>query len=423
MAIARVLALVGVLIGVARAATAQTPATISLANAKAAAHRVSPELRAAREAVAAAEARERQAGAFRNPTLAYGREQTGQGSARSSQNIVALEQPIEVGGQRGAREEAARLRREAAGARLAAVQGQLDYEVTRAYALALAADRRAALAEQAAEVFGRARRVSETRLASGDVSGYANRRIRLEAARYAALRAEALLARRSARLTLASLIAPSADSLSTTFALDDSLPPPAIEVGADSLVEVALRARPDLRAAQLEAEAADANARLASRERIPVPTVSAGFKSEQVAGAEQRFDGFTIGLSVPLPLWDRREGAVGAAQADTRRLRAQLDASQRSIAREVLEAADALRATEEQLNALRGQLGPESDAALHSVQVAYSEGEISLVEWLDAVRAYQEAESSYATLRAESLIRRAALVRAVGSPSSKEPQE
>jgi outer membrane protein, heavy metal efflux system len=268
-----------------------------------------------------------------------------------------------------------------------------------------------------------ARRVSETRLATGDVSGYANRRIRLESARYATIRAEALLARRSARLALASLIAPSADSLSVDFVLDDSPAPAAIDTTVGSLVDVALRARPDLRAAQLEAEAAAAEARLASRERIPVPTVSAGFKSEKVSGAEQRFDGFTLGLSIPLPLWDRRDGAVGAAEADTRRLRADVDASRRRIAREVLEAADALRATEEQLDALRGELGPESAAALHSVQVAYSEGEISLVEWLDAVRAYQEAESSYATLRAESLIRRAALVRAVGSPTVKEPQE
>jgi len=62
----------------------------------------------------------------------------------------------------------------------------------------------------------------------------------------------------------------------------------------------------------------------------------------------------------------------------------------------------------------------ESAAALRAAQVAYDEGEISLAEWLDAVRAYQEAEVSYATLRAESLIRRAALERAIGAPLSRD---
>lgn len=419
---AAAIGLVSALFGLARTGSAQAPATLSLAKAKEAAQRVSPEIRAAREAVAATQARERQAAAFRNPTLAYGREQTGQGSTRNSQNVVALEQPVEIGGQRAARSDAARLRREAAEAQLVAARLELDYDVTRAYALAVAADRRATLAEEAADAFGRAGQVSETRLAAGDVSGYANRRIGLEAARYATLRAEALLARRSARLALASLIAPSADSITTTFVLEDSLVPPAIDASGDSLVAVALRSRLDLRAAQLEVEAAAAEARLASRERVPVPTLSAGFKNEQVAGGEQRFNGFTLGLSVPLPFWDRRAGAVGAAEADARRLSAEVDASRRRVAREVLEANDAMRAIDEQLEALEGQLGPESSAALHAAQVAYTEGEIPLVEWLDAVRAYQEAESSYATLRAESLIRRAALVRAVGILSSKESQ-
>ena len=59
-------------------------------------------------------------------------------------------------------------------------------------------------------------------------------------------------------------------------------------------------------------------------------------------------------------------------------------------------------------------VGHPSAPALSAAQVAYAEGEISLVEWLDAVRAYHEAEATFASLRAESLIRRAALERVVG---------
>ena len=87
----------------------------------------------------------------------------------------------------------------------------------------------------------------------------------------------------------------------------------------------------------------------------------------------------------------------------------------RRVAREVAEAYDAWRTAEEQRAALAPQLGAESRAALRAVQVAYAEGEVTLVEWLDAVRAYQEAESTFANLQAEVLIRRAALERAVGA--------
>ena len=38
-----------------------------------------------------------------------------------------------------------------------------------------------------------------------------------------------------------------------------------------------------------------------------------------------------------------------------------------------------------------------------------------LVEWLDAVRAYNEAQSTFAVLKADYLIQRATLERAVGS--------
>ena len=393
--------------------------TLTLNQARELARQVSPELTAAREAVAAAAARERQAGVFLNPTLSYQREQTSGDGQTNSQNIASVDQPFELGGIRGARVDVARLRREVAEARAAAAESQLDFDVTRAYALAVAADRRAALAEQAASAFARASTVSRTRLVEGDVSGYSHRRIQLEAARYAGLLAEASLTRRTARLTLASFLAASVDSLrGTNFVLDDSVAHAIAIIADDSLLSLAARHRAELRAATLEGEVAAAEGRLTARERMPVPTLSAGLKTEQAVGGD--FNGFIAGVSLPLPIWDRRRGAIEAADAEGRRRVAEAETMRRRIAREVAEAATAFRAVDEQLTLLRPLLGSESQTALRAAQVAYTEGEISLVEWLDAVRAYQEAEGTFATLRAESLIRRAALERAVGIPLSRD---
>ncbi|HEY0970075.1 MAG TPA: TolC family protein [Gemmatimonadales bacterium] len=410
------------------------PTPLTLAEARTIARRVSPDLRAAREAVTAAEARARQAGAFPNPTLAYSHERTSRDGATNAQHVAALEQPLDFLGQRAARRDAASLRTAAARARFDLARTELDFAVTRAFAHALAAERQAALASRMADAFGEARRVSGARLAAGDVSGYADRRLRLEAARYAALAAAAMLARDSARVTLATLLADSAGGLpplaATALVLDaralDSLaaaplpPPPAAPgVAADSLQVLALARRAELRVAQLERDAAAAGIRLARSERLPIPVVSAGLKTERTPDGDG-FRGLVAGVTLPLPLWDRREGAVAAAEADARVLDAELAALRLRVAREVATALAASQAVEAQLAALGPRVTEDTETALRAVRVAYDEGEITLVEWLDAVRAYQDAQAAVTALQAESLIRRAALERAVGAPLSED---
>jgi cobalt-zinc-cadmium efflux system outer membrane protein len=399
-----------------------SPPPLTLARALELAHQFSPELAAARDAVAAAAARSRQASAFSNPTLSFDREQTSHAGQTSAQSIVALDQPFDIAGLRSARASAARLRVARAQAELDAAESQLVFEVTRTYALAVAADRQALLAESAAAAFERAQTVSETRLAAGDVSGYAIRRIRLEAARYAVLLASAQLEQRAAYRALVTYLDSTGHSRPPrSLILADSMAATLPDLPTDTLHALALRHRAELRAAALRAETATADARVASRERYPMPVVSAGMKSERLDGGDSQ-SGFVAGVSLPLPLWDRRGGAIDAALAEARRETAEAERVRRRVLREVDDAVESVRATHRQLAMLRPQLGAEASAALHAAQIAYAEGEITLVEWLDAVRAYQETESMFASLSAEWRIQLAALERAVGTPLSRNAQ-
>ncbi len=393
------------------------PERLTLDEAKERARAASPALAAAREAVAAARGEERQAGAFPNPALFYTHEETSQSGDTNREDIALVQQRLEIAGQRGLREEAARLRREAAEARLAAAERNLDFDVSRAYARAVAAERKAAHAREAANAFARAREISAERRGGGDVSGYEDRRTALEAARYAALHAEAERARRAARAELASLLAVSPEAAPVleaplADALDLAPPPSALA----PLRTTALEQHPEIRAAELARRAEEAEARLARRERVPDPTVGLGYKREEMAGVSGSWDGFAAQVSVPLPLWDRRGGAVAAAEAKARGGAAELRRVRRRVALEVERAWSDLQAASTQLEAIRPQLGPEAEAALTAARTAYREGEIALVEWLDAVRAYYEVESTYADLLADHFIRRAALERAVGEP-------
>ena len=386
-------------------ARAQAPLTLEAARQRARA--VSPTLMAARAAAEAATGRERQAGALTNPYFSYSREQVG-GDASASQDIAALEQPIEIGGQRSARVGAARLRRESAEARLQAAAVDVDLDVARAFVALWAADRRTALLQQAAQQFATATNVMNRRLAEGDVSGYAARRVRLEAARYAALAAAADLERQSARLRLAQLLQMPPDSIATPQI------PTARTAQADSLLANAGLLNAEVRAADLEARAAAMDAQLSRRERIPAPTLSAGYKRETTT-ADATLNGFVAGIGLTIPLWDNRVGAVQAADAEARRLAAERDVVQQRITLQLHTAREAIRRLETQLATLRAQLGAEAVAALRAAETAYAEGEITLAEWLDAVRAYQEAESSFTLVTAETLLQHAQLERLVGT--------
>jgi cobalt-zinc-cadmium efflux system outer membrane protein len=400
------------LVGANAQAQPITPGT-----ARSLAQQHSADVLAAREAVAVARGHERQAAAYANPQVWYGREQTGNGSESTAQDIVAAEQPIEWPGVRSARRDAARARRLAAEAGLSHLEMQVAFEAARAYAQAVAAERRARLGDTVAMAFASAVTISERRLREGDISGFAVRRIRLESARYAALRADARLSQRTARITLASL---TGDSGRVDLEAPLADPPLILTVppSADSLVALALSTRRDLGATALEIDAARADARRTSRERIPSVTLTAGTKSEEFGGA--RLNGFVAGVALPLPVWDRRAGAVAAADAETQRRAAELLSARRRVAREALEAAEAFRTAQEQLRTLGPLVRADAATALRAAETAYAEGEITLLEWLDTVRAYHETETTIANLQAELLIRAAALERAVGAPIFQE---
>jgi cobalt-zinc-cadmium efflux system outer membrane protein len=395
----------------------QSPSRLSLEEAKTLARLASPELRGAEAAVEASRGREVQARALANPSFVYSTERTNGAGESNSQHIAGIEQQLEIGGQRGARGRAASARRQAAEARLAGARVNLDFEVAKAYAQVIAADRRAQLARQAGDAFTEAGRVSARRLAAGDISGYADRRLRLEAARYAALAAEATLVSRSARIALSALVSANRDSSTALSSiLTDTVQAALPRLTLGALTASAFRNRVDHLAASLDAEALSADARLASLERIPSPTLSVGYKTEKSPGTSESLTGFAAGVSFPVPLFDRRRGAIQAAEAETRRAQAGIESARRRIAREVADAHEALVAVEQQRSLLAPQLGTPAAAALRSAQIAYLEGEITLLEWLDAVRAYHEAESAYSTLLGEALVRRATLERAVASP-------
>ena len=107
---------------------------------------------------------------------------------------------------------------------------------------------------------------------------------------------------------------------------------------------------------------------------------------------------------------------MAAADATARQIDADTEVVRRRVRREVLDALSALRSATVERDLLQPYAGAEARVALRAVQAAYAEGEITLTEWLESVRAWQETELALLTLSSTIAQRRIELTRAAGLP-------
>jgi outer membrane protein, heavy metal efflux system len=358
------------------------------------------ELRLAREESAVAEARIAAAGVLPNPGISATREQLSGDPGAYHETVLQVGQTLPIGGQRGLRREAARQTAEAARARLESTRLRLAFEVHRAYVRAAAAEADLAALVETTEVFRRVEESGRSRLAEGDISRFAQDRLQIERARYETLLARARLALAEASRELTLLVAPDSIGLGGMILPAERLNELAA-VAIVAAVETALLAavgRADVRAAEAEIEAAEAALSLQRRLRIPDVTLSGGYK-RQADG----YRGAVVGVSVPLPLWDRNLGGIAEAEANLAAARARRELALRTAEGEIRRAWETRRSLEERMGLIGETLLPGSAGLLETARLAYAEDEMSLVELLDAADAYRGARESVTALLAEYL--------------------
>jgi outer membrane protein, heavy metal efflux system len=188
-------------------------------------------------------------------------------------------------------------------------------------------------------------------------------------------------------------------------AMDTQLAP----VAADALVAKATSTRAELRALQHLAERATLEADAARRARLPSPNLFGGLKrADDVSG---RQTGAVFGLSVSVPVFDAggRESARWAAE------RARVEAERASIEyrirSEIIGASEVLKMRQ---TALSQEQQGAADELVQIAEVAYREGEVGILELLDAVRTASRARIRNIDLRLEARLAQIALERAVG---------
>ena len=177
----------------------------------------------------------------------------------------------------------------------------------------------------------------------------------------------------------------------------------------DALVTRAASTRAELRALRLSAERAALESDAARRARLPSPTLFGGLKRADDDTGRQRAGVFGVSVSVPLFDTGGREAARWAAE----RARAESEraAIEQQIRAEIARASEALTL---RLAAVSEDQEATGDELMRIAEVAYREGEVGILELLDAVRTASRARTRTIEIRLDARLAQIALERAVG---------
>jgi cobalt-zinc-cadmium efflux system outer membrane protein len=383
---------------------------VDLAQAQAAALRARPELAVADAELRARAAAERQAGARPNPELSLEVEDVaGSGDfagAGEAQTTLRYFQPLELGGDRGARRRVAAGRRDLAGFDADARRLDVLADTAGAFVevliaqeelhhagelVAVAVDERGAAGERVRAGAALAVEATRARLAEDDARIHEARGARaLEAAR---LRLVATWNGAEPRFDRA------------VGDLHGVAPPPPLEA-----LVARLPANPDLARFEAERTERESALALARARRVPDPRVGAGVR--HLAASDDAALVFEV--AVPLPLFDRHAGSIEEAAERVASVAHERAAAERALrAHLVAEHARWLAAYEETI-AIRDRLLPAAQQALAELRAGWRNGRVSQLEVLAAQRAQFDAVDRMLHALGETHAARIASERLVG---------
>lgn len=392
---------------------------VRLANALASTLLYSPDLKSFSAEVKAREAQALQSGLLPNPSIQSEVEDfAGSGEQRginAAQTTVSLSQLVELGGKRSRRLRVSLLERDLA---------SWDYEVARLNALArttkafvavLVAQQHVALADELVQLANTSIEAVNAQVNVGAVSPVETLRAKVVRGRAESDRLEARKELATAKASLAA----SWGSNTVTFdrvegVLEPIIRPPDLEVLLSRVAH-----NPDLARWAAELEQRRAVIELERAGRIPDVTVGVGGRHYN-----QTNDGaLVLQFSLPLPVFDRNQGAILAASERLGKADAERVAVELNVRSGVTIAQTGMLTAYEQFRSLSGSTILEAKAAFEGALDAYRQGKFRYLETLDAQRTLFELREE--RLRALAAYYDAAvdLERLTGTPLMEELNE
>jgi len=174
-------------------------------------------------------------------------------------------------------------------------------------------------------------------------------------------------------------------------AIVGSLEAPIPEYDLEQARRFVMETHPEVLSAQAGVERARLLDQRARVEPIPNVTVGAGYVRQN----QNKSDDWTIAVSVPMPLWNRNQGNISAAQAQVSQAQAQVGRAQSELAERLASAFANYAPARQRAERYRTRLLPRAREAYELSYKAYQGGQFDYLRVLQAQRAVAEADLEY----------------------------
>ncbi|WP_418885780.1 TolC family protein [Enterobacter kobei] len=350
-----------------------------------------PDLAAAQWETGIAQGERQQAGLIPNPEVSWEAEDTRRNSRTTT---VMINQPIELGGKRGARIEVASRAQDAAGIELERKRNVLRADVIQAFYSSSTAQQRLLLSRQSIELAERGLRVAQGRIKSGKSSPVEGTRaeVQLSEVRLELRRAERDEA--SAYQRLAQVMGAPLPAFVSVGDPGRSIP----TVPDSSLLLNRIGETAELRLAKLQIDQREASLGLEKAQRIPDLTVSIGSQYDE----RERERVNVVGLSMPIPLFNRNQGNVLAAARRTDQARDLRNASELRLRTEIQTTLDQWVTANTEVASFNQTILPAAQSAVDTATRGFEMGKFNFLDVLDAQRTLISARTQYIQAIAEA---------------------
>lgn len=265
------------------------------------------------------------------------------------------------------------------------------------YVDALAAREMVRYAGSAVEGLAQVEEIARTRLKAKETTlGEVNRIVIQHEAASAEL-AQADVAQVQALRNLGVLLDISSDVAEKLELGEPLAGPSASAPEVDSLTSLALQSRPDLNAFRLGVHRAEADVRLARAERLSdIYLLAQPYTYQENAPfGTKSAHSWAIGMTVPLPIFNRNQGNIERAKINVVQTQIELSALEQRIVADVRRAHAQYGLTRDSLQKYESEMLPAAEQVLDEALRLYRGGEADFSTYLNARRDYNEAVRLY----------------------------
>lgn len=352
------------------------PAVLTLQQAFDLALQANPEIAVALREREAMQGVQAQAAVRINPSLATSIQDT---RSANRQTFVQLNQEIELGNKRQARMDVAASLYDKATAALLQQQAESHANVMSAFYDVLVAQEGLRLAQSSADLATQARDAASKRVKAGKSAPVEETKANIAAVSASVAFNQAAAQLASQRQRLAALWGNAMPKFDHAEGEVGRMP----EMAGLAELTAQLETAPAIQLAKLEIAARSAMTTVERSKATPNVTVSAGFvNNQELGGINQAL----LGLSVPIPVFDRNQGALQEAVSRQYKAQDELTALRNQLSSHLAQQYQRYSAAKEAAAALSTQILPSALSAFEVANKGFMAGKFAYLDVLDAQR-------------------------------------